>query len=57
MPNRRSFDFKTAEQVIAEIQHLQTTGYTKRKRRNLTQICEHLRKTMEGEMNGLGFRL
>ena len=56
-PRKRPLDFRTGDEVIAEIHRLQTTGYVKTKNWNLTQICEHLTSTMVGEMEGLGFRL
>lgn len=55
--SKRELDFRSAEDVIAEIERLRINGYSRSKRWNLTQACEHLTKTMEGEMNGLGFRL
>ncbi|MDG2224134.1 MAG: DUF1569 domain-containing protein [Rubripirellula sp.] len=58
MPSsKRQLDFRTADQVIAEIEHLRTVGYTKIKNWNLSQCCEHLQKTMNGGMNGFGFRM
>ena len=54
---KRKLDFSTADEVISEIMRLKADGYTKLKRWNLTQACEHLTKTMEGEMVGLGFRI
>lgn len=55
--SKRRLDFRSGEEVIDEIDRLSHGGYSKLKRWDLTQICEHLTKTMEGEMNGLGFRL
>ncbi|MEE2937930.1 MAG: DUF1569 domain-containing protein [Planctomycetota bacterium] len=58
MPSsKRQLDLQTADQVIAEIEHLRSVGYTKLKNWNLTQACEHLQMTMNGGMNGFGFRL
>jgi len=54
---KRKLDFQTADDVVAEIEKLRGDGYLKLKRWNLTQVGEHLTKTMEGEMNGLGFRI
>lgn len=54
---KRKLDFHTADEVIGEIESLRNGGYSKLKRWNLTQACEHLTKTIEGEMNGLGFRI
>lgn len=55
--SRRKLDLLSAEDVVNEIERLQCNGYTRLKKWNLTQACEHLTKTMEGEMNGLGFRI
>lgn len=54
---KRTLDFHTGDEVIAEIQNLRSSGYTKTKNWNLTQICEHLNATMTGGMDGFGFRL
>ena len=56
-PSRRKLDFHTGDEVIAEIQRLRTSGYERTKNWNLTQICEHLTYTMNGGMEGFGFRL
>ncbi|SMP59413.1 Protein of unknown function [Neorhodopirellula lusitana] len=55
--DKRTLDFHTGDEVIAEIQRLRRDGYTKTKQWNLTQICEHLTATMAGGMDGFGFRL
>ncbi|MEM6691884.1 MAG: DUF1569 domain-containing protein [Planctomycetota bacterium] len=57
MSTKRKLDFHTADEAIAEIQRLRKEGYTKSKNWNLSQICEHLDKTMTGGMEGFGFRL
>jgi len=54
---KRQLDFHTGDEVIAEIELLRADGYTKTKNWNLTQACEHLQGTMNGGMNGFGFRL
>lgn len=54
---KRELDFQNGDEVIAEIQSLRESGYTKSKNWNLTQACEHLTKTMAGGMDGFGFRL
>jgi hypothetical protein len=54
---KRTLDFHTGQEVIAEIQRLRSGGYTKTKNWNLTQACEHLTATMAGGMDGFGFRL
>ena len=55
--DKRSLDFRTGDEVIAEIQRLRSAGYTRLKNWNLTQACEHLSATMTGGMDGFGFRL
>ncbi|WDQ17216.1 DUF1569 domain-containing protein [Rhodopirellula sp. P2] len=55
--SKRSLDFHTGDEVIAEIKRLQADGYTQNKNWNLTQICEHLTVIMTGGMEGFGFRL
>lgn len=45
--NRRVVDFDCGEQVIAEVQRLQSSGYDQVGKWNLSQICEHLGKTIE----------
>ena len=54
---KRALDFRTGDEVITEIESLRAKGYTPGKNWNLTQICEHLTKTMVGGMEGFGFRL
>ncbi len=54
---KRKLDFHTGDEVLAEIENLRQKGYVKTKNWNLTQICEHLIKTMNGGMDGFGFRL
>lgn len=54
---KRKLDFQTADEVIGEIERLRSDGYSKLRRWKLTQVCEHLTKTMAGEMYGLGFRI
>lgn len=54
---RRTLDLHNAAEVIADIEHLRAVGYTKTKRWNLTQVCQHLDATMTGGMDGFGFRL
>jgi len=55
--HKRTLDFRSGDEVIAEIERLRTQGYTKSRNWNLTQVCQHLTATMETEMNGAGFRL
>ncbi len=54
---RRSLDFHNGDEVVAEIEKLRSSGYAKSKNWNLTQVCEHLTGTMNGGMDGFGFRL
>ena len=42
--------------MIAEIRLLRLTGYQQTGNWNLAQICEHLSGTMNGGMDGFGFR-
>ena len=55
--SKRELEFHTGDEVIAEIERLRAGGYTKTRNWNLTQACEHLQATMNGGMNGFGFRL
>ncbi|MFG0261718.1 MAG: DUF1569 domain-containing protein, partial [Novipirellula sp. JB048] len=57
MNTKRKLDFRTGDEVIAEIERLRQGDYTPLKNWNLTQICEHLDATLSGGMDGLGFRL
>lgn len=54
---RRELDFRSADDVIAEIESLRSHGYRRMKQWNLTQICKHLTATMQGGLDGWGFRL
>lgn len=54
---RREIDFRSADEVIRDIHNLQEEGYRKLGKWNLTQICQHLEGTMNGGMDGFGFRL
>ncbi len=54
---RRSIDFRSAEEVIDDINALRNTQYDRMGKWNLTQICEHLTGTMDGGMDGFGFRV
>jgi hypothetical protein len=56
-PHQRTLDLHSGDEVIAEIQRLRSVGYQKTKNWNLTEICDHLTKTMRGGMDGFGFRL
>ena len=55
--DRRQLDFHSADDVIADIKMLQSSGYRKTKNWNLSQVCEHLTTTMIGGLDGWGFRL
>ncbi|MEM9586645.1 MAG: DUF1569 domain-containing protein [Planctomycetota bacterium] len=54
---RRAIDFHSAEEVIRDIEALRQSGYQQTGKWNLTQICQHLAATMNGGMDGFGFRL
>lgn len=54
---RRDLDFTCAEDVIRDVNHLRTSGYSHLGQWNLSQVCEHLTATMKGAMDGFGFRL
>ncbi|MGB7346112.1 MAG: DUF1569 domain-containing protein [Pirellulaceae bacterium] len=54
---RRNLDLTTGAEVIAEINRLRSTGYSKTKNWNLAQICQHLSVVLKGGMDGFGFRL
>ena len=53
----RKLDFHSADQAIAEIETLQAQGYQAHGKWSLTQICDHLTKTMRGGMDGFDFRI
>lgn len=54
---RRTIDFHSSDEVIADIARLRQQGYDQTGKWNLTQICEHLSATMRGGMEGFGFRM
>ena len=54
---RRQLDFHSSDEAIQEIQRLREGGYDRAGNWNLTQICQHLTGTMDGTMNGFGFRI
>ena len=54
---RRTIDFRSADEVIQDINMLRTSGYERAGNWNLTQACQHLMTTMNGGMDGFGFRL
>lgn len=54
---RRTIDFRSAEEVIQDINMLRDSGYQRAGKWNLTQVCQHLTATMDGGMDGFGFRL
>lgn len=53
---RRNIDFHSADEIIQAINSLRTSGYKMAGKWNLTQICQHLMATMDGGMDGFGFR-
>ncbi len=54
---RRTIDFRSANEVIDEIALLRGGAYDRAGNWNLTQICQHLSGTMDGGMDGFGFRV
>ncbi len=54
---RRTLDFRSADEVIEEIQRIRAVRYQRAGNWSLTQICQHLTATMNGGMDGFGFRL
>ena len=54
---RRTLDFRNADDVVQEIERLRDGNYDRAGNWNLTQICQHLTATMDGGMDGFGFRL
>ncbi|QGJ70771.1 Hypothetical protein PBC10988_24690 [Planctomycetales bacterium 10988] len=49
---RRTLDFGTGQEVIEDIQHLQTVGYQKLGNWNLSENCDHLHRVMQSGLNG-----
>jgi hypothetical protein len=54
---KRELDLRSADEVVAEIDRLLAGGYDRAGSWTLTQICDHLEKTMNGGMKGFGFRM
>ena len=54
---RRAIDFHSANEVINDIAVLRDREYDCAGNWNLTQICQHLSGTMDGGMDGFGFRI
>ena len=54
---RRKLDLQSADEVRLEIERLRRNGYRQTAKWNLTQICQHLTATMNGGLDGFGFRL
>ncbi|TWT87422.1 hypothetical protein Mal64_29610 [Pseudobythopirellula maris] len=52
MPARRQLRFATFDDAIADIERLRDGGYTPTMKWNLTEVCEHLRKTMHAGLHG-----
>jgi hypothetical protein len=55
--SRRELVFRSAQDVIDEIDRLQSSGYSKLKKWTLSQNCEHIGKTIAMGMHGSPFRL
>jgi hypothetical protein len=48
----RALRFQSGDDVIAEIERLRSSGYTPQGNWNLTQICDHLSRTMRTVSEG-----
>lgn len=57
MMNRRELTFSSYEEVVAEIERLEQTGYEKAGQWSLGQICRHLSYYMRGSLEGFDFKL
>ncbi|MCA9239186.1 MAG: DUF1569 domain-containing protein [Planctomycetales bacterium] len=49
---KRKLAFDSFDQVIDEIERLRSRGYTPQGQWNLSQVCEHLTRTMRAGMDG-----
>lgn len=54
---KRELNCQSGTEVIADIENLRTNGYQKLGNWNLSQICEHITKTLRVGMDGSDFRL
>ena len=52
MLQRRSLRFTDFDQVLADAEHLMTTGYDRAGNWNLAQVCHHLAVVFENSMDG-----
>jgi hypothetical protein len=52
MSRQRRLVFRSGQEVIDEIVRLRDGGYTRSKNWSLTQICDHIAKTIDIEMRG-----
>lgn len=52
MPRRRDLRLKSFDEAIAEIERLRDGAYTPRGRWSLSQVCDHLTKTMRVGLDG-----
>ena len=50
----RTLDFRTLDDAVAEIERLARDGYRRTGKWGLTEICEHLTRTMRLGMDGTG---
>jgi hypothetical protein len=57
MPTRRTLDFRTLDEVLADLRELQHRGYTPQGKWNLSQICNHLAYFVECTLDGFDFRV
>ena len=55
--DRRELDFSTYNDVIAELDSLQSTGYQQLGQWTLGQICRHLSYYLRGSLEGFVFKL
>ena len=50
--NRRVLDFRTIDEVVADVDQLVSTGYVKVGNWSLGQICRHLANFVKGSIDG-----
>ena len=53
---RRRLTFCDCDEVIAEVQRLRSTGYTRAGRLDLAQICTHLADSCDGYVHGFNIQ-
>lgn len=52
MPKLRSTSFQSFDAIVDDITQLRDQGYSQGGNWNLSQVCEHLAKTMHGGLHG-----